>query len=425
MPRSYRCVAVPRRRIILLLVLSLACVAVGGWVLVAPAMPVKGAVVVAAPMDVELLRTPSGARAAPSPAASSIAGVAARVASPVASAAGDDDDNPELHDPRCGEDQVPVYRVSPPDPDGGIRPEAPKPDPDGVLRHLPGEVKPAGPGFTGALARLDATLRSSVDPFDRAMADWLDLPLITPPAMRQDALVHDALAASDPRVYALAYATCYPDLALRLPEQGDAPATAPACARLSAETWASLDPGNATPWLYALERADAAGDAVAQRAAFAHIAESTRLDIPFHAGAAAVARQHMRDVDLAAQTMAAMRSIALMQPPFQAVTSRCRNQGGGDPALAATCDRIAAAFYEHSNTFMGRAIGGSLHRLATGDATWLDRAHKELRELAGFAMPEGDGTPCSLHRALLARFVEIDKLGERLGARKAASGAGH
>lgn len=403
------------------MVLSLACVGVGGWALVAPALPAKGAVVVAAPADVDLLRTPPDARVGPALAASAIAVVAAPGAAPRARAVDDDEDNPEFHDPRCGEDQVPVYTASPPDPDGGIRPEVPKPDPDGVLRHLPGETKPAGPGFTGALARLDATLRSSADPFDRAMADWLDLPLITPPAMRQDALVHDALAVSDPRVYGLAYATCYPGVVYRLPWQGDSSALAPACAQLSAEAWASRDPGNAAPWLYALERADSSGDVVAQRAAFAHIAESTRLDIPFHAGAAAVARQRMRDVDLAAQTMAAMRSIGMMQPSFQMLTIRCRDPGGGDPALAATCDRIATVFYEHSNTFMGRGIGGSLHRLATGDATWLDRAHKEQHELAAFALPEGDGTPCGFHRAMLARFIEVDRLGEQR-ARRAASG---
>jgi hypothetical protein len=409
-----------RRRIAVLLLLLLACVALGGWVLVAPALPVKGAVVVEPPADADLRRAPSDAHAVPPPAASSIVAVAAPVVSPEASAAGDDG-SPELHDPRCGEDQVPVILMPQPDADGNIRPEEVKPDPDGVLRHLPGEVKPGGPGYAGAMLRLDAALRASTDPFDRAMADRLDLPLITPPAMRQDALVHDALGADDARVYRLAYATCYPNIAFVL--QGPLPAAAPSCAQLSAETWARLDPGNAEPWLYALDRADTLGDVGAQRAALARLAESTRLDIHFFAGSAAVARQRMRDVDLAAQTTSAMQAIGTAEPPFQSLTRRCHNLGGGDPALAATCDRVAAVFYEHSDSFIGRAIGGSLHRLATGDPTWLDRAHQEQHERAGFAMPESDGGPCGLHRATLAQFIEMDKFGELRLARRAASGA--
>ena len=80
-----------RRRIAVLLLLLLACVALGGWVLVAPALPVKGAVVVEPPADVDLRRAPSDAHAVPAPAASSsIVAVAAPVVSPEASAAGDD-----------------------------------------------------------------------------------------------------------------------------------------------------------------------------------------------------------------------------------------------------------------------------------------------------------------------------------------------
>lgn len=394
-----------RRRIAVLLLLLLACAALGGWVLVAPALPVKGAVGAdPPPANLELPETSSVLPAASASAAASLFAAASPAASSASDGA-DGDDGPEVRDPRCGEDQLPVWEMPRPGPDGLVHVEAVKTDPDGVERHPAWEVKPGGPGYTGAMARLDAALRASTDPFDRAMADWLDLPLITPPAMRQDALVHDALAVSDARVYGLAFASCnqFPP-----PE----PPQAPACAQLSAEAWARLDPGNAEPWLYALERADASGDAATRRAALAHLAESTRLDIHFHAGAAAVARQPMRDVDLAAQSVSVYKALGLGFPPFHALTNRCRSLGGGDPAMAATCDRIAAVFHEHSDSYMGRTIGGSLHKLATGDATWLDRAHQEQHERVGFTVPKGDGRPCGGQRAQLALFVRMNDMGE-------------
>ncbi|MFL6625974.1 MAG: hypothetical protein ACJ8G1_05940 [Vitreoscilla sp.] len=406
-----------------MLSVSLACMALGGWVLVAPALPVKGAVVADPPLaNLELPGASSALPAAPASAAATIVAAASPAASSASGEAADAA-GPQVRDPRCGDDQAPVYEMPRPGLDGLVHVEAVKPDPDGVERHPPWEVKPGGPGYSGAMTRLDAALRASTDPFDRAMADWLDLPLITPPTMRQDALVHDALAVSDARVYGLAYASCNQFLPFVLPGQAPAPPQAPACAQLSAEAWARLDPGNAEPWLYALDRADASGDAAAQRAALAHLAESTRLDIHFHAGAAAVARQPMRDADLAAQSMSAEKALGLGLVPFHALTNRCRDFGGGDQAMAATCDRIAAVFHEHSDSYTGRAIGGSLHKLATGDATWLDRAHQEQHERAGFAVPQPDGRPCGAQRALLALFIRMNDMGEMSPASRPSQAA--
>ena len=136
-----------------------------------------------------------------------------------------------------------------------------------------------------------------------------------------------------------------------------------------------------------------------------------------------MARQHLRDVDLAAQSVAAGKARGWALPSFEPLTRRCRDKAGGDATLAATCDRIAEVFFEHSDTYIGRAVGGSLHKLATGDPTWLDRAHREQHERAGFALPESDGTPCGVHRAMLAHVVRMDMVGELPPARQAASAA--
>jgi len=393
--------------------LLLACVlSLGGWVVVAPALRGTGRDVVEPPADLSSSEAAPTRRAgAAAPAASAMPAVAGAARAFVPQAV--DARAAETTDARCGEDQLPVYRPAERDADGAIHVEAPVPDPDGIVRRLPGEIKSAGVGYTGAMSRLDAALRSSGDPFDRAMADWLDLDLIEPPVRRQEALVRDAVATSDARVYGLAYAAC--NVPAVVP---DAP---PACAELSPDVWAQLDPGNAKPWLYALQRADAAGDVAAGRVALDRLAGSTRLDVRFHAGAAAVARQRLGDADLAAQSMTVARALGMPQPPFQALTARCRDGAGGDPALAATCARIADVFYEHSDTYMGRAIGASLHKIATGDAGWLDRVHQEQRERRGPDAVAPGNAPCAGQRAFLALFVRLDEVGETHLARQAAS----
>lgn len=76
---------------------------------------------------------------------------------------------------RCGEDQLAQSKLPEPDAEGGIMLEPGTPDPDGVVRASPWQTKPAGVGYTGAMQRLDASLRASTDPFDRTLADWLNL----------------------------------------------------------------------------------------------------------------------------------------------------------------------------------------------------------------------------------------------------------
>ncbi len=316
-----------------------------------------------------------------------------------------------------------VYKDPQPDPDDGmIHLELPTPDPDGIVRHMPGEIKPAGVGYTGAMRRIDAALRNSGDPFDRAMADWLDLDRITPPAMRAEALAMDALAVDDPRVYGLAYANCHPWLAVG-PNGAAPPAPSPACVRLSATRWAELDPGNAVPWLWALQDADQQGDEAAQREALRQMAASSRMDVHFHAGAAAVARLQLADADLTAQSMAVTQALGVESPPASPLTTRCRERAGGDADLASSCSRIAAVFYDHSDSLLWHAIGGSLHKLVTGDPSWLDRAHREQRSMGSAQSGAVDDTPCGAQRSLLRHIVRMDAIGELKLVREARRAA--
>ena len=389
------------RRTIALLVLLACVLPLGGWLVVGPALATHGPVAAEPPIDLD----------APALAAvlQDVATAPVRTAAQARSSAA----SGIVDKARCGDDQLPVYKAPEPDADGVFHLEMPVPDPDGIVRHLPGEIKPAGVGYTGAMRRIDAALRSSGAPFDYALADWLDLDAIYTPTARIDALVRDAASTTDARVYALAYDTCNP---VQFAEELGLPkaATSPTCTQLSAATWARLDPGNGVPWLYALNRADQLGDAVQQREAFERLAAASRFDVRFYSGAAAVARLRLTaEADLAAQTVASMKALGVAWPTFQALTSRCRNRAGGNADRAATCARIAEMLFEHSDAMLARAIGGSVHRQLTGDAAWLDRAHAEQRHAADRrAAAVVDSSPCGAAHDILKDFIRLDATGE-------------
>lgn len=68
---------------------------------------------------------------------------------------------------------------------------------------------------------------------------------------------------------------------------------------------------------------------------------------------------------------------------------------------------------EHSDWAIAQAIGGAVHKQLTGDATWLDRAHGDVR-MAGeqFAATAADRASCSGTRDVLKHFVRLDAVGE-------------
>ena len=391
MVRLHEFAALSRRRIALL-VLLLFVLAIAGWQILAPMRPTPAPAEL--PIDIE---TPAGR--ARLDAALALARMpddpwTFAESIPVASAASGAADAKS----RCGEDQVPVFEWTP--------------DADGGMRNPPVETRHAGVGYAGARRRIDAALRTSGDPYDRSVADALNVDDVLTPTERVDALVRDAVAGSDPRIYAIAFAAC--DQAGAQLIGGPLPTVPASCGQLDAREWARRDPGNAAPWLRALQQADQAGDRAAQREALQQMASSSRFDTHFGAAAAAVARlQVASDADLAAQTYLVMQAVPLaMGQPFQAVTARCRDRAGGDQDRAAVCESIGEVLFNHSDSILSRAVGGSIHRLATGDPSRLDEAHKEQRALGEHWKPATGFSPCEDERKMLKHFVRIGSIGE-------------
>ena len=324
-------------------------------------------------------------------------------------------------DRRCGRDQMPVYKDPEPDADGLVHPQLPVPDPDGVVRHWPGEIKPADVGYTGAQRRIDAALRATGDPFDRSVADWLNVDGLRSPSALLGALVQDALDSSDARAYALAFHACNDEMAFAW---ADPRPTSPACSSLSVAEWARRDPDNGVPWVYALRAAARAGDAAAQARVLRQIASSSRFDQREMAGAAAVARLQAPDADLAAQTMLAMQALGLpAAPPLSELTRRCRDPADGVDNLAQRCDDIARLLFEHADGPIAQAFGGSLHKLATGDPSWVEQSHRERAALAALPqpVPVAVSTPCGPERAVLRHFVRAGEIGEMAALKERAA----
>lgn len=211
-------------------------------------------------------------------------------------------------------------------------------------------------------------------------------------------------------MYGLAYQTCHRFTALHGKPVSQPSST---CARLNEAQWARLDPGNALPWIYALNRADQAGDAAAQRDAMDRIAASSHVDLWPFAGAAAVSRLPLQNpADLAAQHDAAMRALSFEMPGWQALTQRCKDGAGGDAALASWCARVATLMFENTNDFWPHLIGGAMHRLLTGDKSWSDRAHDDARLMAERVKSEEVDAPCASERQTLKHLARIGAIGQ-------------
>lgn len=302
-------------------------------------------------------------------------------------------DKPRSH---CGADEAPQFADAV----------------DGDGRAAVPQTRPAGPHFLAVQHQVDATLRTSADPFDRAVADWLDVDDARSPADRLDALVQAATTTADPRVYALAYLSC---------AKGDPHGS---CQLLSARQWANLDAGNGLPWLYVFDQATAAGDASGEQEALAHMAASARFDDRSQGPAGAVAAAAPDDDEgLAAVSALTIRAIGLSAAdamPITTLTSACRNRAGGDVNRVQQCQAISDVMFDHTDSLLLRAVGASLYYQSTGDASRRDIARAERATFGAHWSPATGFSECQEFRSSLKRAVRRARLGELEASREEA-----
>ena len=260
--------------------------------------------------------------------------------------------------------------------------------------------------YSTAQARVDAALRSSADPLDRAVADLVNVGGMRSESGRNEAVVQQAAATTDARLYALGYGMCHSNLP-----------TAPSCGSISLDRWVQLDPDNGVPWLTMLSQAQARGDAAGVRLAISRLSSATRFDIyPQVAAGAVASRAAKDDPELAAvkdlSFEASTVEAVLPLPPFQALTQVCRDGAGGDAELAQTCRTISDTMFAHSDNLISQAIGGAVLLQATGDASRRDFIRAERAVAAARWSPATGFSECREMRDSLNRLVRTAKIGE-------------
>ena len=270
----------------------------------------------------------------------------------------------------------------------------------------PVQTRGASSRYLAAQARIDAALRSSADPLDRVTADFVNAGDALTPDGAHEAVIQQAAASVDPRVFVLGHALC------RGVARG-----ASGCEALGAERWVQVDPGNGLPWLELLDEARARGDEAAARDALAHLAAATRFDTYLYGPADAIVRHLPADGrDLAAVgdlvTRAIGQSAALPMPAFQPLMEACRNQAGGDEARARQCRAVSDTMYAHSDEPLSFTLSGRLLELTTGDASRRELIKAERAVAAAHWSPGTGLAPCRDLRGELRKVGRRAQIGE-------------
>ncbi len=268
--------------------------------------------------------------------------------------------------------------------------------------------------YMNAQARIDAALRSSPDPLDRAVADLINVGDMRSAPGRDEAVVQQAVSTTDPRLYALGYGLCHSNRPV-----------APSCRSISLERWTQLDDGNGIPWVEMLAQAQARGDKAGIQRATSHLASATRFDIYLQDAAGAVAsRMTEDDQDLAAVDDLAFRAFSeaatLPIPPFQPLIQVCRNHAAGDQQIAQQCIAISDAMYAHSDNLISVAISGALLLQTTGDASRRDAFRAERVAFAAHGSPKPGPPQCQSVRDAMHMMLRQAQIGEVQAMREAA-----
>ena len=267
-------------------------------------------------------------------------------------------------------------------------------------------TRAAMPRYLEAQARMDAALRASADPLERAAADFVNTGDMRSRAGSDEAVVQQAAVSSDPRVVSLGHAVC-----------NSASPVPAGCTALTAERWAQVDAGNGMPWIEVLAQAQARGDAAGVQQAMSHLAGATRFDMRFFAVPGAVARRLPEDGrDLAGGNELVVRALgraaALAFPAFKPLLDVCRNEAGGDEQRALQCRAISDTMYAHSDTLLPFAISGALMFQTTGDASRRESIRAERAVFAAHWSPATGLSQCGTLRDMVHKLSRDAEIGE-------------
>jgi len=167
----------------------------------------------------------------------------------------------------------------------------------------------------------------------------------------RDALAQLAAGAQDPAVYALALYAC---------GRGNENPALSACAQLSPDGWARLDPDNAEPWLMLVGKARQANDTDAEAYAFAQAAKAHR-DDSYNDSLLAFSESLLPgDVTPLERWYFATQVFgvtAAFVQPYQPTSKHCSDEAMRDGAVRQQCSDLAELMVTKGTTTIDFAIG--------------------------------------------------------------------
>jgi hypothetical protein len=205
-------------------------------------------------------------------------------------------------------------------------------------------------------SRLKGRLAASRDPREAALGLYLQ--------RSTDTLVKLASGSRDPQVYALAFLSC-------------SYGTGGACALLSAEQWADIEPDNAVPWLLI---ASATRNGVARDEAVYRASAAQRFDprFPNFLGLLQlpdIRGQAPQTRSVLAEDLLGMQ-ITLPSLPYSPFFRFCNFPAVADASHIDVCNNLAKLFLERDRTMIGFGVGVKLAQ----SAGWSPEVVNTLRE---------------------------------------------
>ena len=235
----------------------------------------------------------------------------------------------------------------------------------------------------------------------------------------REAVVRLASTTDRPEVYALAFYACH--------SSSEVQPSGP-CTQLSAEQWARLEPGNATPWLFAADAAQKRGDAAALDEAMFRASQA-----PFNDSHESVFGALLQPAELQAQPLQVQVALdvgvfaiaaGLAYPGYGTAEQYCSVEAIGDPNRRQVCTDLARMMAERSDTLVSLALGLRLAERVGWPPDQLEALQQRWDAYEQIVPQDPDLDNCEALGALDSIFVDALHHGQVGALRRAVAASG-
>lgn len=240
-------------------------------------------------------------------------------------------------------------------------------------------------------------VHESASDAERAQQDSMDRDAI-------DTLARMAVASRSAQVYALALRAC------------DVRKSGGTCQMLSTEQWTRLDPGNAAPWMRALDDARRRRDAGGAAEAVHRIGQSTRVDTYADSILKAAARYIEKDLTLSMRYLTFAEYVgqtAMTDLSYQGLIEHCSAVAVRDGNRLQSCAAVADALVGKGSSSVVAVSAGMAIGERTGWSVQRVQAFKDERESVNLAIEDHRDMTCRSAIKQTRIFEDWATMGER------------